>query len=191
MRKTILALALALLAPSAAHAACTVATDPAGDTRSQLGLPRADGQAIDLLSVELETQPDDLIVRLGVVDVDGPFADHADHAELFLVWWIGDDRYEATAKRDAAGWTFTAMSGTVPITGSVDVVQDVVTMVVPRSIMGSPPNGTVLERIGATGEESSTLALPGVPVIRKSEVWDLAPEDPDHPLTTYTLGGSC
>lgn len=154
--------------PAGASGLCTVLRDREGDVRGltdAFGLiPTATGEtgAVDVRSLAMGVAGRELLIRIGLVNVDAAASLASGTPTVGAFWDSGGDRWFVQARRAGRAWTFTAgaassgalpQSGGTAVDGSVDSFADALAFRVPLVLVGHPSRGSVLDEVRVRGSD--------------------------------------
>lgn len=190
---------------------CPVAVDSAGDARplvtASVGnfVVPDNEPALDLLAVGATTDTQMAHVSARMADLRSPAPVWSEALAFTISWSIGTQRWAAQAKRNSdAAVTFTyghldggdgseprgPLRDGTPTTGSYDIAANTVAIDVPRAALGSPPDGTPFDHLGAVA--LAYLVEDLVEDVEDIEGDVSAPMPVDSTAThPYELGTSC
>lgn len=175
---------------------CPVVVDEQHDATPAAGMVAVGDlvrdDALDIEAAGADSAPELLAVTARIVSPRAELPEGTDTVGWTTSWSFGGYRWVAQAKRSPRGERFTLarinrdssslsgpLFGGTPTTGSIDDETGVVTIDVPRSMVGAPSDGTYLDAFGAV----SWAARDGNPTVY--HVFD------ETRLERYQVGTSC
>lgn len=180
-RALLVCLVAAVVVPGVATAGqeCRAISDPIGDHAGVAGIqmPTAEqraGDAADLTGFAIYPAGwGDLIVHLGVADIEAPLHPLADADRYAVVWTFDGRRFTVEALRSELGWSYTAWARhldpaldpgeledqTYPIVGTVDPQTDSLTMVLSALALEGPAGPRTLHEVSASAEEIRRIGI--------------------------------
>lgn len=175
--------ALTMVLPLAGNAspACGVLGDQSYDVAGPLGTPRptpASGGGIDIISTSMTSYPDRIFVDIIVRNLSDRAFSGTGGSFYTTFWSLGAARFFAQASLVPGAYAYSAgpaagindaipQQGT-PVDGAVFLKLNKIRVIVPREVVGSPKDASLLQQIRAGTQESvwhvnqSTAAGAGV-----------------------------